>query len=119
MPLPAEALVIHQLFDRDALEASCHWQPLREGVDISFIYHDENEGPQAAFLRYQPGARIPTHAHLGLEHILILHGSQEDGDKTYAPGSLAIHPAGTRHQIYSPEGCLALGFWQRPVQFVQ
>lgn len=118
MVISEHALVIENLFDATALIASREWLPLVEGVFISPIYDMKESGPRAAFLRYLPGASVPHHQHLGLEHILILQGSQRDGPSVYKAGTLVIHPPGTQHYLVSEEGCLALGVWERPVAFI-
>lgn len=112
-----DALIIEGLFTPLALIESRQWQTLAEGVFVSDIYDMENAGPRSAFLRYLPGASVPNHLHTGLEHILILHGSQTDGTRTYTAGTLVIHPPGTQHHLVSQEGCLALGVWEKPVAF--
>lgn len=116
---PGDALIIENLFDTGKLIAQRPWQLLCEDVYISLIYGSDEHSPRAAFLRYLPGASVPSHIHRGLEHILILAGSQLDGDKVYGKGDLVIHDAGSDHQITSPEGCVVLGIWQRPVMFRQ
>lgn len=112
-----KACVLEGLFDETALISSRSWQPLREGVNISPIYEHDDEGPRAAFLHYTPGAHVPNHIHQGFEHILILHGSQVDGERVYRAGTLVIHAPHSNHQIVSPEGCVALGIWEKPVKF--
>lgn len=41
-----------------------------------------------------------------------------DGAMLYEVGSLIIHPPGTEHDLVAPEGCIALGIWEKPVAFV-
>lgn len=111
------AVIVRGLFDAANLIASRDWQPLVEGVFISKIYETENSSPYAAFLHYLPGASVPNHQHMGFEHILILHGFQIDGEKIYNAGTLVIHSPGTQHHLSAPEGCIALGIWEKPVAF--
>lgn len=112
----AGCTVLDNIFDVEKLITERVWDVLREGVFISFIYNTEG-GAQAAFLHYLPGASIPRHVHTGFEHILILQGSQEDGEKTYQKGTLVIHRPDSSHEISSPEGCFALGIWEKPNTF--
>jgi anti-sigma factor ChrR (cupin superfamily) len=114
-----KAMVIANIFDADHLLHSRSWTELRPGVAISLIYAHEGEGPQAGFLHYQPGASVPRHEHMGLEHILILHGSQSDGEQLFTKGSFVIQRTQSQHAIVSEEGCIALGIWQKPVRFVE
>jgi anti-sigma factor ChrR (cupin superfamily) len=92
--------------------------PLRPGVDIAYLYRDEAGGSSAALLRYSPGAKVPRHEHAGHEHILVLDGSQRDERGEYFPGSLIINPPGTAHSVESPNGCLVLIIWSRPIHFL-
>lgn len=111
-------IVLTNILDAQALVATRVWEPLREGVNISLIYQNATDGARAGFLHYSAGASVPRHIHQGFEHILILHGSQIDGDATYWPGTLVIHAPGSQHNIIAPQGCIALGIWEKPVQFV-
>ncbi len=105
------------LTDPAALEALA-WDAFRDGVAISWVYRAETEGgPSAAFLKYAPGARVPEHAHSGMEHILVLEGSQRDENGLYEAGDVVINPTGTQHSVSSEDGCIVLAIWQAPVVF--
>ena len=97
--------------------AALHWEPFREGIEVSWIYQHGDDGPAAAFLRYHPGANVPPHDHIAYEHILVLEGSQEDDRGRYGAGTVLISQPGSSHAVASPEGCVVLAFWERPVQF--
>jgi anti-sigma factor ChrR (cupin superfamily) len=94
------------------------WTPFRPGVERHLIYDVGDDGPSAALLRYAPGSSVPPHQHTGYEHILVLAGAQEDERGRYAAGTVVINPPGTGHHVRSPEGCLVLAIWNRPVRFV-
>jgi len=94
------------------------WRPFRPGVDIVTLYGVIGETRAAALLRYQPGAVIPRHDHAGLEHILVLQGSQQDDHATYPEGTLSVRGSGTSHEVRSPEGCVVLALWDAPVTFL-
>ena len=95
------------------------WRPFHPGVDIHWLYREENHGPSAALIRFQPGASVPLHEHKGFEHIYILSGSQSDGNGHLRAGSLMVHLPGTRHSIVSEEGCLVLAIYEKPAEFFQ
>jgi anti-sigma factor ChrR (cupin superfamily) len=101
-----------------AKSSTLPWEPFRPGVDRHVLYDLGDAGPAAAFLRYAPGASVPVHEHTGFEHIYVLAGSQEDERGRYAAGDFVINPPGSRHAVRSPEGCIVLAVWQRPVRFV-
>jgi anti-sigma factor ChrR (cupin superfamily) len=98
-------------------EDQLEWLPFHPGVDIHWLYREENGGPSAALIRFQPGASVPLHEHRGFEHIYILHGSQSDGNGCLRAGSLMVHLPGTRHSIVSQEGCLVLAIYEKPAEF--
>jgi anti-sigma factor ChrR (cupin superfamily) len=100
-----------------AADPNLAWDRLAPGVDIHRLYQWP-AGQSAALLRYAPGARMLRHRHVGTEQILVLSGSQSDGDGDYAAGTLVVHPPGTCHAIRSDGGCVVLAIWERPVEFV-
>ncbi|WP_416672199.1 cupin domain-containing protein [Egbenema bharatensis] len=93
------------------------WEPFRPGIAIHRLYSSTPPGSAAALLRYEPGAIVPWHRHLGYEHIWVLAGSQSDDRGTYTTGTLVINPPDTCHQVTSPEGCIVLIIWEKPIQF--
>lgn len=110
--------IISGLTNIDDTQDEFEWEAFKEGIEISRIYDDKKEGPAAALLRYSAGAEAPMHVHMGYEHILILSGSQTDGVNVFNKGMLIISEPGSKHQIYSESGCIALAIWQAPVQFL-
>jgi anti-sigma factor ChrR (cupin superfamily) len=110
-------LLLTQLFGPNQDFSKYPWQPFRSGVEIHRIYGDGSTGPAAALLRYAPGAHVPSHEHTGLEHIVVLSGSQRDAGGTYGVGSCLMHAAGTLHDVVSDQGCVVLALWAAPVAF--
>jgi anti-sigma factor ChrR (cupin superfamily) len=94
------------------------WQPFRPGVCMARLYQEGESGPSAALLRYEPGSSVPQHLHRGIEHIFVLDGWQEDEQGRYERGSLLIHGGGTSHRVASPDGCVVLAIWERPVEIL-
>ena len=68
------------------------WEPYKQGVDIFRLYGDGVTGPTAALVRYREHGEVPMHEHKGYEHILILTGSQRDGNGIFRAGTLVINP---------------------------
>lgn len=87
----------------------------RQGVDIYWI---RKTSPQIALLKYQAGASVPRHKHIGLETILVLEGDQIDDNGTALTGDLVVNPAGTEHAVKSKTGCVVLIQWEKPVEFI-
>jgi anti-sigma factor ChrR (cupin superfamily) len=112
-----EAIRLTGLFGRSDWN-DLAWEQFRPGVRVHWLYRSDDNGPAAALLRYDPGAAVPLHEHVGWEHILVLAGSQSDDAAHMAKGTLTISPPGTRHAIVSGEGCVVLAVWQHPVRIV-
>ncbi|WP_228015456.1 cupin domain-containing protein [Leptolyngbya ectocarpi] len=91
------------------------WQPFRPGVEIHRLYGDAQQGPSAALLKYEPGAKVPAHSHTGYEHIIVLSGSQRDYQGNHTAGTLVINPPDSSHDVASDEGCIVLIIWEKPV----
>lgn len=93
------------------------FKPFRDGVEICRLAGDP-DGASVALLRYAPGASIPLHEHAGLETIIVLDGAQSDDRGRYPAGTVAINPAGSRHRVWSDEGCVVLIQWALPVRIL-
>ena len=92
--------------------------PFRPGVDMCRLAGDP-EGASVALLRYEPGARVPLHEHMGIETILVLDGVQYDDRGRYEAGSMVVNPAGSQHRVWSDEGCVVLILWEKPVRILE
>jgi len=110
--------VLHDLFHMAEHQDQIPWTPFREGIEVHWIYKEAGEGPSAALLRFQPGAKVAWHEHGGFEHILVLSGSQADEHGGVSAGSLMVHRPGSGHSITSEEGCIVLAIYEKPVRFL-
>jgi anti-sigma factor ChrR (cupin superfamily) len=118
MPESAAQLVLPNLLQRAAsLRDEPGWEPLRPGVDIRRLYQEAESGAAAALLRYQPGAAVPHHEHLGHEHVLVLAGAQSDERGHYPAGTFVVNRPASAHRVASAEGCVVLVIWERGVRF--
>jgi anti-sigma factor ChrR (cupin superfamily) len=120
MPSLTSPLIVSDLIQRahEMRESEDGWEPFREGVTAQWLYEEEGEGARAVLLRYEPGARVAVHEHVGYEHLLILDGDQYDEDGSYPTGTFVVHPPGTRHSPGSRTGCVALLIYEKAVRFV-
>ena len=114
------ALIFPSLLARAAtLGAEGDWSPFHPGVSVRWLYQTGQGGPAAALLRYEPGAGVPRHEHLGHEHVLILQGSQSDERGRYPCGTLVVNKPGSSHKVTSEDGCVVLIIWERGVRFLE
>ena len=114
----SDTLLLRNLTLPETYENEQSWQNLAPGVEIAYLYRSE-QGPAAALIRYQPGASVRRHRHLGYEHVFVLRGAQHDERHVYKTGSLAIQPPGSEHKVVSTEGCLVLVMWSLPVEMIE
>lgn len=117
MPAGPTALSFPGLLQLAANPEKLQWQTFRQGVQICRLQGDPAQAPAAALLRYEPGATVPRHTHVGWEYIVVLSGSQEDDNGEYEAGTLKVNPPGSSHDVSSANGCLVLAIWERSVQF--
>jgi anti-sigma factor ChrR (cupin superfamily) len=94
------------------------WVPTRfEGVDLKVLMEDKETGLLTALTRFAPGAKLPDHEHVELEQTFVLEGSLVDDEGTATAGNYVWRPAGSRHDAYSPDGCVVLSFFLKPNKF--
>ena len=119
MPSLTEPITIADLVEyAKKLRTTDDWEPFRPGVTAHWLYKEGDDGAIAVLLRYEAGARVAVHEHVGYEHLFILEGDQYDEDGSYPAGSFVIHPPGTRHSPGSVGGCVALLIYEKAVRFV-
>jgi anti-sigma factor ChrR (cupin superfamily) len=81
----------------DQRRPGVHWKVLREAGDRKTV-----------LVRYEPGAVIPRHRHLGDEEIYVIEGSVTDETGTCNAGDYARRPPGCVHTVRSTHGALVL-----------
>ena len=82
------------------------WQERRPGVHWRILWEEGDR--KAVLMRYEPGATIPRHRHLGDEQIFVLDGSVSDDTGTCTRGNYARRPPGCVHTVTSRDGALVL-----------
>jgi len=82
------------------------WFERRPGVQWKILFEDGER--RTVLMRYEPGAVIPRHRHVGDEQIFVLEGSVSDDTGTCAAGDYARRPPGCVHTVRSTGGALVL-----------
>ena len=82
------------------------WVERRPGVHWKVLW--EEGVRKAVLMRYDPGATIPRHRHLGDEQIFVLDGGVSDDTGTCTKGNYARRPPGCVHTVTSRDGALVL-----------
>ena len=119
MPAPTGPTVLAGLIQRvSTLRETFDWKPFRPGVTAHWLYDEGGGGAAAVLLRYEPGAQVALHEHVGHEHMLVLEGEQSDEAGAYQAGTFVIYAPGTRHSPRSIDGCVALLIYEKAVDFL-
>lgn len=98
---------------------SMDWQPTRfPGIRIRILWQDETTGAYTAMFQVDPGARLPKHRHVGVEQTYVLEGSLVDDEGVCTAGNFVWRHPQSVHSAHSPDGCLAIGIFQQPNEFL-
>lgn len=95
----------------DDLEFVPYQPEVRKGIEIHTIFSlvdQDPQGPDAAILKYEPGAFVALHEHIGYEMVVVLTGDYIENGVTFLPGSLILRSPGTFHTMASINGCTIL-----------
>jgi anti-sigma factor ChrR (cupin superfamily) len=95
-----------QVFDL----ATMAWADTRPGVRQKPYWADPAAGRLAAFTRFEPGAELPPHRHVGDEVVFVVEGTLEDESGALRPGVVGYRPDGCTHTVRSPNGATVLAF---------
>ena len=82
------------------------WTQPRPGVHWKLLLEDGDR--RTLLVRYDAGAVIPRHRHLGDEQIFVIEGSVSDDSGTCSAGNYARRPPGCVHTVTSERGALLL-----------
>ena len=94
------------------------WEPTPfPGVWTRKLYSDAS-GRLTVVTKMEPGARLPLHRHAGLEQSFVLEGSLVDADGACTAGNYVWRRAGSVHNAWSPDGCVVLGIFDKPNEFL-
>jgi len=92
------------------------WVERRPGVFWKVLWEDPDGRHKAILIRYEPGATIPRHRHLGDEQIFVLEGSVIDDTGVCTAGNYARRPPGCVHTVKSASGALVLAVTSGPTE---
>jgi anti-sigma factor ChrR (cupin superfamily) len=89
--------------------ASLEWQAMGEGLRVKAIWADPTGAERRLVLvRFEPGAGLAAHRHVGDELVFVLEGTVEDEFSVIEPGEMGYRPPGCTHTVSSPRGATAL-----------
>lgn len=98
--------------------AALPWEPSEfPGVSMKILMEDKESGLLTGLFKFEPGARLPFHEHVDLEQSFLLEGTVEDHEGILTAGNYVWRPGGNRHDVYSPNGAIALSIFLKPNRF--
>jgi anti-sigma factor ChrR (cupin superfamily) len=86
------------------------WRPTNDaGVSFKLLFADRERGTVTTLVRMEPGSRIRSHRHLGVEQCLVLEGDVRSGSVGMAAGDFNCSMPGSVHEeLMSDGGALLL-----------
>jgi anti-sigma factor ChrR (cupin superfamily) len=90
------------------------WVETRPGVRQKRIWEDPASERRAILARFEPGATLPRHRHVGDELIFVVEGANADESGVVATGNMNYRPNGCVHTVTTVNGATVLAVvWGR------
>jgi anti-sigma factor ChrR (cupin superfamily) len=90
------------------------WIETRPGVRQKRIWEDKTTERRALLVRFEPGAVLPPHRHVGDELIFLVEGANADESGVVATGNVNYRPNGCVHTVTTDNGATVLAVvWGR------
>jgi anti-sigma factor ChrR (cupin superfamily) len=84
------------------------WGDTRQGVRQKKIWDDPAGKRRAVLVRFEPGATLPKHRHVGDEIVFVVEGSNADESGPVPTGNMNYRPNGCVHTVTTKNGATAL-----------
>jgi anti-sigma factor ChrR (cupin superfamily) len=84
--------------------AEIAWEPITPAIRAKMVWSDPLTKRRAQITRFDPGAHLPMHRHVGDELLYVIEGSVSDESGTVAAGSVGYRPEGCIHSVTSKNG---------------
>lgn len=80
------------------------WAPMVPNIKAKALWSDPATKRRAQLTRFEPGATLPMHKHVGDELLYVIEGAISDEHGTTAAGSMGYRPNGCVHSVSSKNG---------------
>jgi anti-sigma factor ChrR (cupin superfamily) len=81
------------------------WRPTDDaGVSFKLLFADRERGTVTTLVRMEPGSRIRSHRHLGVEQCLVLEGDVRSGSIGMKAGDFNCSMPGSVHEALVSDG---------------
>src|SRR5436305_914143 len=80
------------------------WDSMSPTIKFKSLWSDPATKRRAQLTRFEPGASLPMHRHVGDELLYVIEGAIADGSGTVAAGGVGYRPDGCVHSVTSKTG---------------
>ncbi len=84
------------------------WREYQPGIRFKILWEDPPSKRRAQLTRFDPGAKLPLHRHVGDELIFVIEGAVSDESGTVTVGNVGYRPNGCVHTVSTKNGATAL-----------
>jgi anti-sigma factor ChrR (cupin superfamily) len=84
------------------------WQEHRPGIRFKILWGHQETKRRAQLTRFEPGAQLPLHRHVGDELVFVIEGSVSDESGTVTAGNVGYRPNGCVHSVSTKNGATLL-----------
>jgi anti-sigma factor ChrR (cupin superfamily) len=84
------------------------WQTVSPALESKTLWSDAATQRQARLARFDPGANLPLHRHVGDELVYVIEGAIADEFGTVMAGGIGYRPNGCVHTVTSMNGATVL-----------
>jgi anti-sigma factor ChrR (cupin superfamily) len=95
------------------------WVDVMPGVQQKPVWQDKETRRRAALVRFEPGAKLPRHRHLGDELIFVIEGSNADESGEVTAGNMNYRPNRCVHTVTTRNGATVLALVSGGVEMVE
>ena len=90
------------------------WVDARPGIRHKKIWGDQKTERRAILARFEPGATLAPHRHVGDELIYVIEGANSDESGPVVAGNMNYRPNGCVHRVTTVNGATVLAIvWGR------
>lgn len=92
---------------RTVLKSNAAWTTFLPGIEKKLLHNAPKERVQSYLLRFEPGARLPSHNHKLTEECIVIEGSVSLAGQVLSAGDFQILPGGSHHaEMFSADGAV-------------
>lgn len=95
------------------------WNDAMPGVHQKPIWHDKETKRRAMLVRFEAGAKLPLHRHVGDELIFVIEGSNADESGEVMTGDMNFRPHGCEHTVTTRHGATVLALVTGGVEMIE